>query len=313
MASSPGLDLRAPTVRRLLALSALALLAFFILYALAVHTELGQRADEAALAGGRAAPEQAQSAADRLLRVISVGSLLAALLVLSGLAWLRRRPGLLLVPAAVIGTSLVATELLKHVILTRPVLLADPQLLGNSYPSGHTTVAASIGIAAVLIAAPRLRGAVAFAAAGLAAAAGVFVVTADWHRPSDPIGSYLLTLSVAAAVMGLLRASRPADATAAQELPRAAAPTAARLELAALLAGLAVFVGAGVVASLRYGAEVDWNRLHAAYLLAGAAIVIAAGLCVAALLRALGRPPPGARRSDRFPRRAAGTHAGRIE
>jgi membrane-associated phospholipid phosphatase len=286
-------------VRRLLVVSALALLAFLAVYLLAVQTEVGQRADEAALTGGRDAPARAQDAADRFLRVISFGSLLAAIVVLSGLAWLRRRPGLLLVPAAVIGTSLVATELFKHLLLERPDLVPDPRQFGNSYPSGHTTVMISIGMAAVLIAAPRLRLAVAFVAATLAAAVGVFVVTADWHRPSDPIGSYLLTLSVAAATMAALRAWRPGHATRTDPVPgRAGGVAAARLELAALLAGAAVFVGAGVIASLRYGAEVDWNRLHVAYLLSSAAIVAAAGLCVAALLRALQELPAGSAAND---------------
>jgi hypothetical protein len=299
------LDLRAPGVGRLFALAAAAFVAFLVVYLLAVQTELGQRADEAALTGGRVAPETAQGAADRLLRVVSIGSLAAAVLVLSGLAWLRRRPGLLLVPAVVVGASLIATELFKHVLLTRPPLAPDPHRMGNSYPSGHTTVAASIGMAAVLIAPARARAAVAFAAAILAAAAGAFVVTADWHRPSDPIGSYLLTLAVAAACMALLRAWRPAFATRAHELPptRAGPVAAARLELAALLAGLAVFVGSGAIAALRYGAEIDWNRFHAAYLLSAALIVAVAGLCVAALLRAL---------SDRSSHGGAEARSGRL-
>lgn len=223
--------------------------------------------------------------------MVSIGSLLAATGVLSVLAWLRRRPGLLLVPAAVIGCSLLATELLKHVILVRPELIADPRGIGNSYPSGHTTVAVAIGMAAVLVAGPRLRGMVGLLAAAAAAAAGVFVVTADWHRPSDPIGSYLLTLAVASACMAALRAWRPAQSTGVHAIDppgaRPAAIPARRLEIVAVLAGVAVFVGAVLFASLRYGAEIDWTRLHAAYLLSSATIVTAAGLCVAALLRAL--------------------------
>jgi hypothetical protein len=282
-----------PGVRRLLGVSMVALVGFFVVYALAVGTELGQRADEAALAGGTEAPRAAQEAADRLLRVVSVGSLLAAIIVLSAIAWLRRRPGLLLIPVAVIGASLVATEIFKHVILERPDMGLDRRGFGNSYPSGHTTVAVSIGMAAVLIAGSRWRGAVAFAAAALAAGAGVFVVTAEWHRPSDSIGSYLLTLAVAAACMALLRAWRPAHITIEHRLARPGAPagrSAAGLEAAAVLAGIAVFAGAIVLASVRYGAEVDWTSLHAAYLLATAAIVTVAGLCVAALLRALETP-----------------------
>lgn len=274
------------SARRLVLLSAAAFAAFLLVYLLAVQTELGQRADEAALTGGRQAPERAQDAASELLHVVSIGSLLAATAFLSALAWVRRRPGLLLIPAAVIGLSLLATEAFKLVIFERPELVVAPKLLSNSYPSGHTTVAVAIGLAAVLVAPPRLRTVVGFAAAALAGLAGVFVVTADWHRPSDPIGSYLLTLSVAAACMAALRLWLPAQTTRTHELP-SVRRGAAKLELTAMFAGASVFVGALVIGSLRYGAQVDWNRFHATFLFGSALIVIAAGLVVAALLRAL--------------------------
>jgi hypothetical protein len=118
----------------------------------------------------------------------------------------------------------------------------------------------------------------------LAAAAGVFVVTAEWHRPSDPIGSYLLTLAVTAGWLAFRKRGPETEPAADPEQARAGA---VRLEIGALLAGLALFAGSGLIASLRYGAEVDWNRFNLGFLLAGAAIVIAAGLTVAALLRAL--------------------------
>ena len=284
----------APDVRRLLVLAGVALVVFFAVWVLAVGTEIGQEADDAALTGGRAAPDRAQTAADNLLRIVSVGSLVAAIAVLSGLAWLRRRPGLLLVPAAVIGLSLVATELFKHVILERPDLAVTSKLPDNSYPSGHTTVAISIGLAALIVATARLRGLVGLGAALLAAAGGVFVVTADWHRPSDPIGSFALTLAVTALVLAGLRMWRRSREGAEGELETAehgVASPAARVEITTLMVGAALFVGSGVIASLRYGSEVDWNRFHAAFLLASLVIVAAAGLTVGALLRAMASPP----------------------
>lgn len=183
-----------PRVARLIALSALALAGFFAVYLLAVHTEVGQRGDEAALAGVEQVPERAQSAANRMLRTVSIGSLLIATGVLTGIALLRRRPALLLLPAAIIGISLIATEVFKLWLLERPDLVVDSRIAENSYPSGHTTVFASIGLAFLVVAPPRLRPWAALLAAGLAAASGVFTVTADWHRPSDAVGSYLLTL-----------------------------------------------------------------------------------------------------------------------
>lgn len=287
----------APGVRRLLAFAAIALTVFFALYALAIGTEVGQKADDAALTGSRSAPDGAQSAADNLLRIVSVGSLIAAIAVLSGLAWFRRRPELLLVPAAIIGLSLLATEAFKLVIFERPDLIVEAKFPDNTYPSGHGTVAISIGLAAIIVAPPRLRGSVGLAAALLAAAGGVFVVTADWHRPSDPIGSFALTLAVTLFVVAALRIWRP-EAEAVNPPPGdEQRPHAARIEITTLLVGAALFVGSGVIASLRYGAEVDWNRFHAAFLLASLVIVVAAGLTVGALLRALA-PPPSRPESD---------------
>lgn len=281
------------TVLRLLALALLAAGAFVAVYLLAIQTELGQRADRAALAGGRQIPAQAQDAADSVLGIVSIGSLMIVTAALSAIALLRRRPELLLVPATIIGTSLIATELLKDWLLERPDLAATPlKPAENSYPSGHTTIFASIGLAALVVAPPRLRGVAALAAAGLAAAAGVFVVTAGWHRPSDPIGSYLATLTVAAAVLAVFYAWRPSLATRDRTAGPGARSSALarRTELSALGASAALFAGAILFAALRYGPEIDWNRFHLAYLVAIAVIVLVAGLAVGALLRALGTP-----------------------
>ncbi len=278
-----------PRRRRLVGLSLLALVAFLAVYGLAVQTEIGQRADEAALSGGGEVPARAQQAADRMLRIVSIGTLVAAIAALSAAALLRGDPLMLLVPAAIVGLSLIATEAMKLWLLGRPDLVADPALIGNSYPSGHTTVFTSIGLAALVVAPPRLRGAAALLAWAMAAGAGVFVLTAEWHRPSDPIGSYLLTLAVTAAVLAVLDTKgRALIAPAAQDRPRTG-PTelARRVEWTAAAASVGLFVGAVAFATLRYGPEVDWNRANLAFLLASATIVITAGLTVGALLRAI--------------------------
>jgi membrane-associated phospholipid phosphatase len=279
-------------VTKPLAIAAVALVAFFAIYGVAVQTRVGQRADEAALVGGRSAPQRAQSGASRLLRFISVGSLGAAVIALGALAWLWRRPWLIVVPAAVVGLSVLGTELFKLVILQRPDLWPST-LEGNSYPSGHTTIATSLGLSAVLIAPTRLRGIVALLAALFAGGAGILVVTADWHRPSDPLGSYALTLAIAAGVVAALQRWAPAEAVAARvegAAPQSATALARRLEAAAITAGVLLFVGAVLLAALRYGPDVAWNRPHAAFLGAVVAILVAAGITVGALLRSLPEP-----------------------
>lgn len=281
-----------PRVRRLVALCAVSLLAFFVVYALAVQTEIGQRADEAALTGGQSAPGQAREAADTMLRVVSLGSLAIATVALTALAVLQRRPAMILLPAAIVGVSLLATEFFKLWLFGRPDLVFAPHLDFNSYPSGHTTVFASIGLAALVVAPRRLRTGAAFLATGLAAGAGVLVVTADWHRPSDAIGSYLITLAVTAGLLALLYSRRPELQTTELRPPGAASSPAIarRIETVGGLAAVALFVGAILFAAIRYGPDVDWNRFHAAFLIGSAAVVLVAGLTVGSLLRALGEP-----------------------
>jgi hypothetical protein len=273
---------------RPLAVALVALAAFFAIYGVAVRTEAGQHADEAALLGGRDAPARAQSGADRLLNLVSVGSLGAAVIGLGALAWLWRRPWAFALPAAIVGLSLLATELFKLVILSRPHLWPS-SLGGNTYPSGHTTIATSLGLSAVLIAPDRLRGIVAVPAALLAGGVGILVVTADWHRPSDPLGSYALTLAVSAAIVALLSALHRGETGAARldgRAPPSATALARRLEGAAIAGGVGLFLAAVMLAALRYGPDVAWNRPHAAFLGAIAVILAAAGITVAALVRA---------------------------
>lgn len=266
-----------------------ALAVFFGIYGLAVHTEVGQHADEAALVGGRSAPERAQSGANRLLRFISVGSLVAAVLALGALAWLWRRPWLIALPAAIVVVSLLATEAFKLVIFHRPDLFPST-LNGNTYPSGHTTIATSLGLSAVLIAPTRWRGWVALVAALLGGGVGILVVTADWHRPSDPLGSYALCLAIAAGLVAGLQRWGPRELAAGrveERAPPSATVLARRLEAAAIATGALLFTGAVLLAALRYGPDVAWNKPHAAFLGAVVAILVAAGITVAAMLRTL--------------------------
>jgi len=271
-----------------------ALAVFFAIYGVAVRTQVGQRADQAALVGVKSAPQRAQSGASRLLGFISTGSLAAAVIALGALAWLWRRPWLIVLPAAIVGASVLATEAFKLAIFERPDLWPS-SLAENTYPSGHTTIATSLGLSAVLIAPTRLRGIVALLAALFAGGIGMLVVTADWHRPSDPLGSYALTLAITAGIVALLQASVPYDISVGRiEGPSSLSGTvlARRMEGAAIATGMVLFVGAVILAALRYGPEVAWNRPHAAFLAGVVAILIAAGITVAALLRSLPEPAP---------------------
>ena len=291
-------------VRRLWTFAAAAFAAFGILYLIAVQTHVGQHLDTAAFAGGERAPQRAQDAAGRLLRTVSVGGLLIAILLLGIVAAARRRPALVFVPAAVIGSTMIAVELFKHVLLDRPQLLVFEAFVGNSYPSGHTATAISVGLAAVIVSPPRLRPAAAALAFAGAAGFGVFVVTAGWHLPSDAIGAYTLALAVSCAAMAILYSIDPPSLLREHRTPATVGSDrlASGLELAGFAAAACFFVGVVLFASLRYGPDINWTRIDAAYLAAMAAIVVAAALTVSFLLRALPVPAGGSvRRRDSVP------------
>jgi membrane-associated phospholipid phosphatase len=285
-----GISPAAAQVRRLLLLALIAVLVLAAVYLIAVRTELGQRADEAAFTGRVRAPDEARTAAHDLLRVVSVASLIAGLVALGTLAWIRGQTRVLLIPVVVIGVSLLGTELLKHELLTRPDYVLSPIIPDNSYPSGHTTIAVSVGLSAMLIAPPRLRSMAAIGGALLAAGVGVLVVTAGWHRPSDAIGAYAWTLAVASATLAAVFAISPLtlerERHAHRELP-SGRRTATRIEIGGVLLGAALFTSTVAIATLRYGQDIDWTKLDAAFLGSSAAIVIAAAATFAALIRVL--------------------------
>lgn len=287
----PGVGAGRP---RVLALALGAALVFVLLYLFAVQTELGQRIDDAALRGSERAPERAQDGSEALLRTISIGSLAFAVVTLGGLASLRRRPLLIVLPALVVGASLGATEVLKDWILPRPGLVDPVTLPENSYPSGHTTIGISLALAAVLVTAPALRAHAGLLAAGFAAMMGVLVVTASWHRPSDSIGSYALSVAITAAITAALYQRAPEAAGSGRTAPRVRGPGpfGGRIELAALGAGGLLFAGAILLASLRYGPDANWTRPDAAFLGSAAGITAAAGVAVGVFIRALSPPGP---------------------
>lgn len=160
---------------------------------LGVRTTWGQRLDATALSGRDALRPRTIDAASQLLNTISVASLVlvGGLIVLVALA--RRRPYLSLGAGVVIAGSVITTELLKRVFLSRPELgIHDAVRTVPSFPSGHTTVAFSLAIAALLVAPSHIRAAIGIIGTIYAAGIGVAVVATANHRPSDPIGAVMV-------------------------------------------------------------------------------------------------------------------------
>lgn len=163
-----------------------------VLYLGFVHTTRGQWVDDAALRGTRIGRRHILSPARNILDLVSVTSLGLATIALGVVAFLRRRPVLALLAMTLVAGSNITTEVLKHVIFTRPSLDPSDPLPYITFPSGHTTVALSVGVALALVSPPASRGVVAVIGAVYGAATGVATMTAGWHRPSDAVAGCLV-------------------------------------------------------------------------------------------------------------------------
>jgi len=174
-----------------------------------------------------------------------------ATILVAAVAFLRERPRTALIAAGSIAAAVVCTELLKLVILERPPLNpTELNLGGNSYPSGHTTVGTAVCVAVLLVVPDRLRGPTAVGAGLVAAAFGVAVVAAHWHRPSDAIGAFLICLAVGALAAILIHVLAPEETGSREHRggPSLAIGTT-EVALGALVLGLAVVVGIAALAA----------------------------------------------------------------
>ncbi|MFK3985648.1 phosphatase PAP2 family protein [Micromonospora sp. NPDC050397] len=193
------------TVVWLVLLAAVQVMAFVLLWHLAVRTEHGQLLDTVALTGNSIGRDRIDGLVGTVLNAMSVVSLLAATTVIGFIALIRRRILLAIVATLLVAGANVTTQVLKYLI-HRPDFGVDPEraAAGNSLPSGHTTIAASVAIALVLVLPPKVRAWGAMIAVGYTALAGVATLSAGWHRPSDAIASLLIAGAWAAGAGTLL-------------------------------------------------------------------------------------------------------------
>lgn len=165
-----------------------------------VRTPAGQRCDInifVVLDSGASEPVRAD--ADHLLRTLgAIAVLLICCLIVFLIAAARGQSGLGFTAATVIPGTIAASRLFKLVVLSRPKLGVAPIVLSsaNSFPSGHTTAAAAVGIAFLLVVPQTLRTSTAVLSTMMTATAGLAVVVAGWHRPSDAVGAAALAGTV---------------------------------------------------------------------------------------------------------------------
>ena len=184
---------------RLAALSVGAFAVVGAVYLLSAQTARGQHIENVLYESRRQQAAGRSSTALELLATISVWSLVAAILFVMLVALARGRPRLALGAGAIIGVSIVTTEVLKKRVLARPAL--DPgipeALLPNVFPSGHTTIAVATAVALVLVVPYRLRGPAAVVGGTYAAGVAVATLEAGWHRTSDALGAIFLVAGMA--------------------------------------------------------------------------------------------------------------------
>lgn len=268
-------------VNALLVLAAACALALVVLYVLAVHTSFGQHLDNDALLG-RSQNPRVQQATNRLLHSIDVFSLelIGGAIVVAAVA--RARVRLALGAGTLIVGALATTEAIKHT-LPRPDLLHPDPLPVPSFPSGHTTVAFALALALLLVVPGRWRGPTAVAGALYAAAVGAATVTAGWHRPSDVVGAFLVTVGWTAVVAAVLVAEwGPGSAAGRRHALRSDRLTVLLLAVGAILLAVVGFAVASTVAALR---DRNFQAVNFGAAYAGSvAAIFATGPALAAVL-----------------------------
>jgi membrane-associated phospholipid phosphatase len=192
-------------VRRALAATAGCALLLFAVYFLAIQTRPGQRFEDAVLRAAERAGGAEQTPAVRVLGTISGFSVLGLAAVVIAIGASRRRPLLAVLGTCVIAGSVLTTEVIQRSLL-RPLLLESGRRREDqSFPSGHAAVAMAILCALVIVVPYRWRIPVLLFGSPWATGVGVATVSANWHRPSDALGSDLIVLGytcLAIAVVG---------------------------------------------------------------------------------------------------------------
>jgi membrane-associated phospholipid phosphatase len=288
---------RPSSSRRILqAFAVIAVVMVALVYAIAVRTHWGQHLDATALRGRSTLEPRAVHAAARLLTTIDVASLALIGGAIVIVALVRAGPRLALGAGIVIAGSVLTTELLKHVVLTRPELgITDKLGTHATYPSGHTTVAMSLGTAAMLVAPKRWRTTVGMIGATYASAIGVATIATANHRPSDPIGAAFVVTAWTAVIASVLITNDH------QRLDRSSTRPQSWILLGSLVLLVVAFVGLAVTVVAIRRNRLGTIELGGAFLTASAAIVGTVLLTTGALLAALHETEFGHQRRLRVP------------
>ncbi|HEY2223037.1 phosphatase PAP2 family protein [Actinomycetospora sp.] len=163
-------------------------------WALLVADDHGRRVDHAVMVAMEQRFASVHSEILDLLHLVSVVSVGLALVVVAGIAVVRRRPGAAVAGIALVLLTQVMTQGLKDV-------LPREGTAENSLPSGHVTVITAVVVATLLVLPAALR--LLAGAAGLVVVAGasVAVMAAGWHRPGDVLAAFGVVATVGGALL----------------------------------------------------------------------------------------------------------------
>ncbi|MEN9645224.1 MAG: hypothetical protein RL238_1893 [Actinomycetota bacterium] len=242
-------------IRTSIVINAVSAVLVAVFYVVFVRTRWGQEIDDLAFEGRAAVSAQATRRLENMLRVVTETSLfvLGGAIVLAALA--QRRLRLVFVVGVCMSGAVVATEVLKLYLLTRPTFDDVQGIANNSYPSGHATIGMVLSLGMVMVSTSRWRKVVTVLAALLATAFGTAVLATGWHRPSDTLGAYAVAMAWFAAGHAVLVWS-----DVAHPYRHGIASDADRPPSRALLAGAALALMGWVSFSLYRSLEADGLR-----------------------------------------------------
>jgi membrane-associated phospholipid phosphatase len=271
---------RAPTaLQGCVAGAIVAVAGLLVVYRVAVRTRRGQALELIASNGRLIQPPRLQGAAADLLQTISVGSLALVMMVLLGIALVRRQRMVAVTTAVMVLGAELTTEILKRKLLTRPPLLGNGP---NTYPSGHSTVALSVAMAVIFVQAPHHRTLAALVGVPYALAIGTATVVAGWHRPSDVLGAWLVVGAWSFMAVAALRFRSPMNAEPKPRLLRGLA-----LILVLFVAALGAVTLAGLrdqIGGVRVGGRIDAAKRAVAFGASMSSVALAAVVVVGAVL-----------------------------
>lgn len=181
-------------IRRYLAASAVAGVVLVVTYLVFVRTSWGQHIDDTAFDGRTVEDPAVTADTNDLLHSVTRSTLflLTAAIVVFALA--RRRWRLAVVAGGSITAAVVTSEALKNEVLTRPQLDDVAGIDQNSLPSGHATIGMVLALGLVMVAPHAWRWVVIGAALLIAVVFGVGVIATGWHRPSDVVAAYAVSV-----------------------------------------------------------------------------------------------------------------------